>query len=725
MSSGCGDVLTLEDLRIAKQHQLFEAEVITGKLGGVASGANIDYATNQATGQTQKTMPAILRDAGFRPASWDFSTGGILGTGDRDKVVFDPVSKTWYSFIGTLPVTVPAGFNPVGNANWKPQTDPDLRTDLTSETGYSVIGEISSISNLRAINTARLTSGSRVSVRSYYNGGVYGGGFFRWDAASSEADDGGYVINPAGNTGAGRWKREFNSAFAVRTVSPLEFGAKLNDSTFDSAPAINAAISYLNPYTDRSFDNKTGGDVIIPAGKYYINDTIYAAPNVRLIGTGGIPGFRNTRDGCTSIYAMSTMDLTKVMYDTAPWLNDGTSRYKKTTEMLYGRTESDGYYGAYLENLCFIGQADTQAAVRVWRVPRSQINNIAVYNCKVAFWINGSWEVTIRNCYNYGAKYACILIYQCTAINVYAGYFTSNTSFPWSGATQQWFHRGITDSNKPNIAFTTTGVYAYNSFDVNFHGGTFEGNNRDFALYYCQNVNFFGAYTEHLGPADTETGHRVFVQAAASVVNFFGTYMNHANKDLVIQSGNTLDSNGVYAKSERSMVNIVNPKVEYGFNNILKDLGYGSANIRIESYHPVTIDLAVTLQAQRQYTAQFVGLLDQYTMRIPSFSQGQNTFTTTINNVINGGEYSIRLLMTNVGQTAQQDLRFNVLVGGTCSVSGYQGRSRFGTAILPAPTASFNATTGTLTLTFTGNSDIYSLNRIKCVPVENQPLFSY
>lgn len=130
MSSGCGDVLSLADLQTAKKHQIFEAEVITGKSGGVAGGADIDYATNHATMQVQKTMPAILRDIGFTPVSWDFSTGGTLTVNDRDKVVYDPVSKTWYSYAGTLPVVVPAGFNPVGNADWKPQTDPDLRAEL-------------------------------------------------------------------------------------------------------------------------------------------------------------------------------------------------------------------------------------------------------------------------------------------------------------------------------------------------------------------------------------------------------------------------------------------------------------------------------------------------------------------------------------------------------------------------------------------------------------------
>lgn len=140
MSSGCGDVLSLADLQTAKKHQIFEAEVITGKSGGVAGGADIDYATNQATGQTQKTLPAVLRDAGFSPVSWDFSTGGTLTVNDRNKVVYDPVSKTWYSYAGTLPVTVPAGFNPVGNADWKPQTDPYLRSELAGPTGYMLVG---------------------------------------------------------------------------------------------------------------------------------------------------------------------------------------------------------------------------------------------------------------------------------------------------------------------------------------------------------------------------------------------------------------------------------------------------------------------------------------------------------------------------------------------------------------------------------------------------------
>jgi len=156
MSSGCGDVLTLEDLQIAKKHQTFEAEVITGHQGGVISGPEIDYATNQVTGQKQKTMPAILRDIGFEPASFDFTSGGTLTATDRGKVVYDPVSMTWYSWSGALPKVIPAGTDPTADANWKPKTDPDLRGDVdaltarivTAETNITALqGDVSSLNS--------------------------------------------------------------------------------------------------------------------------------------------------------------------------------------------------------------------------------------------------------------------------------------------------------------------------------------------------------------------------------------------------------------------------------------------------------------------------------------------------------------------------------------------------------------------------------------------------
>ena len=136
----CGDVLSLEDLQTAKKHQIFEAEVITGKAGGVAGGADIATATNQVTWQVQTTLPETLRQLGFKPASFTFVTGGTLAVGDHDKAVYNPApngDNNWYAWGGTLPKTVPAGSTPqttggFGANAWTAKTDPSLRADLAS-----------------------------------------------------------------------------------------------------------------------------------------------------------------------------------------------------------------------------------------------------------------------------------------------------------------------------------------------------------------------------------------------------------------------------------------------------------------------------------------------------------------------------------------------------------------------------------------------------------------
>lgn len=130
MSSGCGDVLSLEDLKIAKMHQTFEAEVITGKAGGVASGADIEYATNQVTGQLQKTLPSVLKDSGYRPAPFDFNSGGTLLQGDQYRTVLWPSPSgdgLYYFWSGSFPKVIPAGSSPsssggVGAGSWLPTT---------------------------------------------------------------------------------------------------------------------------------------------------------------------------------------------------------------------------------------------------------------------------------------------------------------------------------------------------------------------------------------------------------------------------------------------------------------------------------------------------------------------------------------------------------------------------------------------------------------------------
>ncbi|QQO87861.1 hypothetical protein IKDKJJMA_00042 [Salmonella phage vB_SenS_ER1] len=165
MSSGCGDVLSLNDLQVAKKHQIFEAEVITGKQGGVAGGADIDYATNQVTGQTQKTLPAVLRDAGFSPASFNFTTGGTLGADDADKAVLWPKEDggdgNYYAWRGSLPKVIPAASTPlttggISDSAWVAFGDITFRAEADKKFKYSV--KLSDFTTLQQLADAAVDS---------------------------------------------------------------------------------------------------------------------------------------------------------------------------------------------------------------------------------------------------------------------------------------------------------------------------------------------------------------------------------------------------------------------------------------------------------------------------------------------------------------------------------------------------------------------------------------
>lgn len=104
------DLLQVADLEKAKLHDTFHSEVITGKAGGLAGGADINSATNGLTGQVQATLPKLLSQIGFAPADFDFTTGGTLT--NRSQSIFYEADGNWYSWGGSLPKTIPTLSSP-------------------------------------------------------------------------------------------------------------------------------------------------------------------------------------------------------------------------------------------------------------------------------------------------------------------------------------------------------------------------------------------------------------------------------------------------------------------------------------------------------------------------------------------------------------------------------------------------------------------------------------
>ena len=88
---------------------------------------SFDYAMNSPAalwqdrfGKQHKTVQQALKDVGFKPAGFDFVSGGTLGLGDRDKCVFYPTDGYWYSWNGQLPYVVTANSSPTpgGKKGW-------------------------------------------------------------------------------------------------------------------------------------------------------------------------------------------------------------------------------------------------------------------------------------------------------------------------------------------------------------------------------------------------------------------------------------------------------------------------------------------------------------------------------------------------------------------------------------------------------------------------------
>ena len=88
---------------------------------------SFDYAMNSPAalwqdrfGKQHKTVQQALKDVGFKPAGFDFVSGGTLEIGDRDKCVFFPTDGYWYSWNGKLPYVVPVNSSPTpgGKKGW-------------------------------------------------------------------------------------------------------------------------------------------------------------------------------------------------------------------------------------------------------------------------------------------------------------------------------------------------------------------------------------------------------------------------------------------------------------------------------------------------------------------------------------------------------------------------------------------------------------------------------
>ena len=105
----------------------------------------------------------------------------------------------------------------------------------------------------------------------YHTEGDGGAGVFLWDPALSATADGGVIVNPTGNSGAGRYLRQLPNQ---RVALPDYWGA-YGDGSHDDSTAILAAIAWISV---------SSGEVRLVAGHSYIcNQSLVICPTTCLL----------------------------------------------------------------------------------------------------------------------------------------------------------------------------------------------------------------------------------------------------------------------------------------------------------------------------------------------------------------------------------------------------------------------------------------------------------
>src|SRR5437879_2850387 len=107
---------------------------------------------------------------------------------------------------------------------------------------YSLL-TVGNISQLKAISLTVISTSTMAMVLGYYDPGDRGGGTFLWDSTSTLPDDGGTVINPAGNLGAGRWIRALGAEAANVRMWGARGNWENNPTPADDTKAIQAAFN--------------------------------------------------------------------------------------------------------------------------------------------------------------------------------------------------------------------------------------------------------------------------------------------------------------------------------------------------------------------------------------------------------------------------------------------------------------------------------------------------
>lgn len=395
------DYLQPADLEKDKKHSTFFSEVITGKTGGLAGGANIDTATNAVTSQTQKTMPKIMGDAesefdsqlsgqqaefdaqlqaqGWNPVDGSFESGSTIV--NRRDILYWAAAKAWHSWQGTLPKVVTAGSTPattggVSSTAWVDRTDGALRDELAAIDGADMIGD-ATYAQIRAYSGAA----TKIECKGISSTSRHGAGLFILDTTDTVTpDDGGCILIDANG---GRWKRDLSGVYRVLAEwYGCEDGQAIDDQ-LDAASEF--AIANGIPVVYLPATPKDGiGYTIAREHVFYINTQDFTVKSAgygkfttkinHTASSGYGISIRRTSAGGINIFAVGGVEKINIYGNPSAYgfaqLADSFGMYAKDL-MAWNYTRADAIA---------IGAAVTLSNLTYW-TENARISNVHTRNC--------------------------------------------------------------------------------------------------------------------------------------------------------------------------------------------------------------------------------------------------------------------------------------------------------------------------------------------------------
>lgn len=259
-------------------------------------------------------------------------------------------------------------------------------------------GAIQVVSTMAKLRTITGNNTRRMYLMGNLSDGDGGQGFFYWSPASVTADNGGTVINPTGNAGAGRWIRQYSGP-----VNPRWFGA-IGDGTshplsayFGTLAAAQAIYPHALALTDEIdwaaiqaalnwVNSNLFGAVLVDYGVYLTTRPLLTYGGVTLDGVG--PGATTIKKTAATGGTGTSLARTSTVTDS--YTGD---------DILQIWHAANGYaYNAKVRNIYLVNSTYRASSRGVFapRLSQCSFENVYVQNVTTGYQTYDAWLCTLR-----------------------------------------------------------------------------------------------------------------------------------------------------------------------------------------------------------------------------------------------------------------------------------------------------------------------------------------